>query len=89
MSFTQDQVGRAISNIRTQLKASGTSNIPYTKPEIVATMNFMKAVIDAPAYKTAQSNAIDNGLSGHTVSNSRKKLIHRVLLKAMLDEDLI
>ena len=95
MAFTAAQKLVAILSFTAEIKAKmagdgpASRGIPFDTDEIAAALEAVRGVLSTTAYKTAQSNAIDAALPGHTLTNPRRKAIHRAAMQAMLDGGLI
>ncbi len=91
MSFTHDQHMRTIRNIVKQIHALGVSNLPAglnNKILLAAALDGIKAVIDAGAFRSAISTAMDDGL-GVVITNGQKKVLFSRAMQTMIDEGLL
>lgn len=83
-NFTNDEKARILHNTVDDIKTKDAiSSIVYDRPKLWAAAQAIRDLMDAAAFRTSVSDAIDAAISPETMTNSQKKRLFGRVIEVM------
>ena len=83
-AFTDEELAGILRQCIRDIKdKDAVSNIPFTRPEILAAAQAIRDILDSAAFRTAVSDAINAAITPTTMTVAQKKRLFGRVIQAM------